>query len=88
MDALRATVLEKEIDKQLKEKEKELIEEILRECEDTDSADILYVKMIRNAIGISIKVSVGIILDMLIELGIAGPHDEKQLRKNILSVVK
>ena len=88
MDALQATALEKEIDRQIKEKENELMEEILKGCEDTDSTEALCAKMIRNAILISIKLSVGTNLDILINLGIVEPHDEEQLRKNIMSIVK
>ena len=88
MTTLQATALEKEIDKQIKEKEDKLMEEILRGCEDTDSTEVLCAKMIRNAIGISIKLSVGTTLDMLINLGIVEPHDEEQLRRNIMSIAK
>ncbi|MDE6748126.1 MAG: hypothetical protein K2K21_03555 [Lachnospiraceae bacterium] len=88
MTTLQATALEKEIDKQIEEKENEFMKEILRGCEDTDSTEVLCAKMIRNAIGISIKLSVGTTLDMLINFGIVEPHDEEQLRKNIISVVK
>ncbi len=87
MNVLQATVLEKEIDRQLKEKEGELLKEVASGCDGLDSTEVLY-KMILNATVVSIKVSVGITLDMMIELGLVAPASEEQLRKKILSIVK
>ena len=88
MDALRITALEKEIDGLLRERREDIVKEITRGCEEADSEQLIYAHMLVNAISFSIKVSTGLILDMLIEHGIVQPHDEEQLRKNILSVVK
>lgn len=84
---MQATALEKEIDRQLKEKEDELIKEIASGCDGLDNTEVLY-KMILNATVVSIKVSAGMALDMLIGLGLVTPADDEQLRKKILSIVK
>lgn len=88
MDVLRATALEKEINRQIRERSYEITEAIIEGCEEADSAEAVYGKMVANAVAVSVKMSIGTILDILIDLGIVESHDEEQLRKNILSVVK
>lgn len=88
MDGLRAVALEAEINKQLKERAGVIEEIITRGCKDTDRLENLFVKMMYNAIELSVGISTGLVIDMLIERGLADPLDEEQLRKNILSVMK
>lgn len=88
MDKLIITALEKEISKQLNEKKDEIGKAILSSCKETDSMEKIYVKMIINAIEISVKMSTSFILGMLIGSGLVIPRDEEQIRRNIFSIVK
>ena len=88
MNALRAKVLQKEIEEQLKEQVDDLVKEIAAGCKETDSMEVVCAKMIANAIAISARISMGAIFDILIEAGIAEPYSDDELRKKSLSIVK
>ena len=88
MNALMATVLDEEISRQIREKSNEITNAIMEGCGEADSAEVIHAKMVANAVAVSVKMSIGTIFDILIELGVAEPHDEEKLRKSIMSVVK
>ena len=88
MNALQAITLQKEIEEQLKERKDDLVEEIVAGCEESDSIEVVCEKMIVNAIVISARISAGVLLDMLIDAGIAEPRSDNELRKKSLSIVK
>lgn len=80
--------LQENIEKQLEEQKDDLIEEIARGCEHTDSTEVVCGKMIANAIVISTRVSAGMLFDILVDLGIAEPYSDNDLRKRKMSVLK
>lgn len=88
MDDLRATALKNSIDKQLFEKKDALLEELFAGCKDTDSYEKVYSNMVINAVRISTRLSVGLIMDMLIEFGLIKPADEAKIRRDILKLVE
>ena len=67
---------------------KEIEEGMLHGCERKDSMEVIFVKMLFNAMKISAEISAKIILEILLTAGVIKPADERQLRKDILSVVK
>ena len=67
---------------------KEIEDAILYGCEKKDDTERIFVKMLFNAMKISAEISAKIVLEMLLTGGVVKPADERQLRKDILSVVK
>ena len=67
---------------------KEIENGILYGCEKKDSMERVFVKMLFNAMKISAEISVKVILELLLTAEVIKPADERQLRKDILSVVK
>lgn len=61
---------------------------ILYGCEKKDSMEKIFVKMLFNAMEVSAEISAKVILEILLAAGVIEPADERQLRKDILSVVK
>ncbi len=88
MDDLRAKALENAINRQFVEKKDKFLEEIMEGCEYTDSVEKIYSKMIFNAVRISTRLSVGIVIDMMTELELMKPADESYCRKSIWGIVK
>lgn len=88
MDDLRAKALKNAIDEQFAEKKDVFLEEIMEGCEYTDSAEKIYSKMIFNAVRISTRLSVGIVIDMMTEFGLMEAADEDCCRKSIWGIVK
>ncbi|NBK92199.1 hypothetical protein D5278_09490 [bacterium 1XD21-13] len=88
MDDLRAKALKNAIDEQFAEKKDVFLEEIMEGCEYTDSAEKIYSKMIFNAVRISTRLSVGIVIDMMTEFGLMEAADEDYCRKSIWGIVK
>lgn len=88
MDDLRAKALENAINQQFAEKKDVYLDEILMGCEDTDSFEKIYSKMIFNAVQMSVRLSVGIVIDMMTEFGLMKPADESVCRKSIWEIVK
>lgn len=88
MDRLRAIALEKAINDQIIEQAEVFQKEILSGCEEDDTYEKIYAKMILNAVKMSIRLSVGIILDVLVDYGIAEPVDEDEARRSIISLIK
>ncbi len=94
MDDLTATALHSMIHKQFEswrasndyigEFERGLFQGVTHE----DSKDKVYTKMILNSMNIAADISAKIILEILITAGVIKPADERQLRRDILSVVK
>lgn len=87
MDALRATALEKEINRQLGEHLEEIRKDLLEGCTDTDSLEEVVSKMVLNAVILSVKMSAGLFFDVLINQGLIEPDDE-QSRRSILKPVR
>lgn len=67
---------------------KEIENGILYGCEKKDSMEEIFVKMLFNAMKISAEISAKVILEMLLTEGVIKPADERQLRKDIISIVK
>lgn len=88
MDRLQLMVLQKDIEKKLKEQADDLLEEIAAGCEGTDSTEVACGKMVANSIAISARISLGAVLDILIKAGIVEHYSEEELRKKNLSVVR
>lgn len=93
MDDLMAEALHSMIHKQFEswdsqDAKKEIENAILHGCGKQDSMEEVFVKMLFNAMKISAEISAKVILEMLLTGGVIKPADEKQLRKDILSVVK
>lgn len=88
MNGLQLAEIQKEIEKQLKEQRHELIEEISRGCEHTDSTEVVCGKMIANAIAISTRISASMLFDLLIDVGIVKPCSDDELRKRNFSIIK
>jgi hypothetical protein len=88
MNALQVITLQKEIEEQLKEQADDLEKEIAVGCKETDSTEVICGKMIANAIAISTRISLGAVLDILIEAGIVSPYSDNELRRKNLSIVK
>lgn len=65
-----------------------LQEAVMRGCEDKDSYHNIYVKMLLNSMKISAEISVRIMVEILISLGMIGEKDEREIMKKMLSVVK
>ncbi len=88
LNELQLIALQKEIERQLKERNREIMEEITIGCEHTDSTEVICGKMIVNAIAISARISAGMLFDILIDAGIAEPRSDSELRRQNLSIVK
>lgn len=88
MDELQLMVLQKDIEKKLKEQADDLMKEIFAGCEETDSTEVACGKMIANSIAISARISLGAALDILIKAGIVEHYSEEELRRKNLSIVK
>ena len=65
-----------------------LLEAAMRGCEEQDSYQETYAKMLLNSMEISAEVSVRIMVEILIMLGMVGEKDERQIMKKMLSVVR
>lgn len=61
---------------------------ILYGCEDKDSMEEIFSKMIINSMTISAEISAQIILEMLLSGGVIKPIDERLAREKLFSVVK
>ena len=94
MDDLTATALHSMIYKQFEswdsqdDDRKEIEDAILYGLEKKDSMERIFVKMLFNAMKISAEISAKIIFEILLTAGVVKPADERQLRKDILFVVK
>ena len=94
MDDLMATALHSMIHKCFEtwngqdDARKEIENAILCGCERKDSTERIFVKMLFNAMEISAEISAKVILEILLTAGVIEPADERQLRKDILSIVK
>ena len=88
MDNLRAKALENAINQQFAEKKDAYLYEILEGCECADSFEKIYSKMVFNAVRMSVRLSVGIVIDMMTEFGLMEAADEDCCRKSIWGIVK
>lgn len=67
----------------------EIIEKgIFHGLEEGDGMEERYAKMLVNAMKISAEISAKVILEILLSAGVVEPTDERQLRKNFISIVK
>ena len=71
MDDLRAKALENTANRQFADNAVAIQEEILEGCKDTDSYEVIYSKMIFNAIRISTILSTIAPMDSIVEILIA-----------------
>ncbi|WP_300788889.1 hypothetical protein [uncultured Acetatifactor sp.] len=85
---LRRTVIAREIERQLASKPVELMEDICQGLDEADSLEVKCAKMVRNGIVISINIAADLAIGMMVELGIAEPKSEDELRRSIMSVIK
>lgn len=88
MSDLMATVIETKVNQLFKLRKEHIIEKLFEGCDNTDSYERVYSKGIYNAMIISVDLSVEVIIDALMSLGIVGAADERKLRKEILSAVQ
>lgn len=88
MDALQIIALQESIEKQLREQRDDLVKEITAGCERTDSTEVVCGKMVANAIAISVGISIGAVLDILIDAGLVKSFSDDELRRKRLSIVK
>lgn len=66
----------------------EIKRRLLQGCDETDSAEEIYAKMIINSMEIAAEISAKIILEILIAAGMFESADERQLRRALFSVVE
>lgn len=88
MNELQLMALQKEIEKQLKEQEAELMKELTNGCEETDSTEVVCAKMISNSIAIATRISASAVFSILIDVGFAEPYSDDELRRKNLSIIK
>lgn len=88
MSDLMAMAIEAKV-KQLFELRKEhIVEKLFDGCDNMDSYEQVYAKGIYNAMIISVDLSVELVIDTLMSLGIVDAADEKKIRKEIISAVQ
>lgn len=88
MSELMATAIEAKVNQLFELKKEHIIEKLFEGCDNTDSYEQVYSKGICNAMIISVDLSVELVIDTLMSLGIVAAADEKKIRKGILSVVQ
>lgn len=54
----------------------------------TDSTEVVCGKMVANAVAISVRISLGAVLDILIDAGLVEPYSDDELRRRKLSIVR
>lgn len=88
MSDLMATAIEAKINQLFELRKEHITEKLFEGCDNTDSYEQVYAKGIYNAMKISVDLSVELVIDTLMCLGIVGAADERKLRKAILSAVQ
>lgn len=88
MSDLMATAIEVKVNQLFKLRKEHILEKLFDGCDNTDSYEQVYAKGIYNAMIISVDLSVELVIDTLMSLGIVGAADEKKIRKEILSAVQ
>ena len=88
MSDLMATAIEAKVNQLFELKKEYIMEKLFDGCDNTDSYERVYAKGIYNAMIISVDLSVELVIDTLMSLGIIGAADEKKIRKEIISVVQ
>lgn len=84
---LRRSVIQREIDKQLHEQLAELQGDLMRGCEEKDSYEDIYSKMIVNSVVISVKITATMIMEALFDTGVWEPRPDDEMRKGLFVVV-
>ena len=82
------SVIGQEIDRWFSEQGDWLMENILSGCDETDSFQNIYSRMVVNSIITSVKMAADIAISFLIKAGISEPKNEEELRRLLMSVVK
>lgn len=82
------TVIGQEIDRWFSEQGDWLNENILSGCDETDSYEKIYSRMVLNSIATSVKIAADIAITFLIKAGVSEPKSEEELRRLLMSVVK
>lgn len=88
MSNLMATAIEAKVNQLFELRKEHILEKLFDGCDNTDSYEQVYAKGIYNAMIISVDLSVELVIDTLMSLGIVGAADEKKIRKEILSAVQ
>ena len=65
-----------------------ILQKIAAGCEMTDSTEVVCGKMVANAVAISVRISLGAVLDILIDAGLVEPYSDDELRRRKLSIVR
>ena len=88
MSDLMATAIETKINQLFELRKEHIIKKIFDGCDNMDSYEQVYAKGIYNSMIISVDLSVELVIDTLMSLGIVGAADEKKIRKEIFSAVR
>ena len=88
MSDLMAMAIEAKVNQLFESRKEHILEKLFDGCDNTDSYEQVYAKGIYNAMIISVDLSVELVIDTLMSLGIVGAADEKKIRKEIFSAVK
>ena len=86
-DELIKSVIEKEVDRQIAEQEKDLVEAITQGIKETDNLEMACAQMVRNGFVIAAKVCAVMAARMLFDAGVWEPKSDRELRKSLLTVV-
>lgn len=82
------SVIGQEIDRWFSEQGDWLKENILSGCDETDSYENIYSRMVLNSIATSVKLAADIAITFLIKAGVSEPKSEEELRRLLMLVVK
>lgn len=88
MSDLMAAAIEAKVNQLFELRKEHIIEKLFEGCDNADSYEQVYAKGIYNAMIISVDLSVELVIDALMSLGVVGAADERKLRKVILSAVQ
>ena len=75
MSNLMATAIETKVNRLFESRKEHIMEKLFDGCSNTDSYEQVYAKGICNAMIISVDLSVELVIDTLMSLGIVGAAD-------------
>lgn len=88
MSKLMALAIENNVNKLFELEKERIIEKLFDGSNETDNYERIYARVIYNAMIISVDMSVELVIDTLLRLGVVGPENEKEIRKSIMSIVQ
>ena len=88
MSDLMAAAIEAKINQLFESRKEHIIKKLFDGCDNMDSYEQVYANGIYNAMIISVDLSVELVIDTLMSLGIVGAADEKKIRKELFSAVQ